>query len=100
MIKYGPNKYATGIFLLIVFVYTLSINALDVSQTIFGKTIFRAKPDVIIETELKEGYIELYVWIPITIIFKDSHTVPITIINYEQKIYSLLMCAGRVLNYH
>ena len=47
MIRYGSNKYAAGMFLSIVFVYTLSINVLDVSQILVGSVIFGAKPDEI-----------------------------------------------------
>ena len=56
-------------FLSILFVYTLSINVLDVSQILVGSVIFGAKPDemtlsknniiVIIGTRLQEVYIEV-----------------------------------------
>ena len=43
--SYNLNKYAAVMFLSIVFVYTLSINVLDVSQILVGSVIFGAKPD-------------------------------------------------------
>ena len=69
MIRCGSISMPLVCFLSILFVYTLSINVLDVSQILVGSVIFGAKPDemtlsknniiVIIGTQLQEVYIEV-----------------------------------------